>query len=175
MNENPMLRVFVYGTLKRGFHNHERLCQAATACHPATTWGQLYHLPAGYPALIIPDGHALALGTGNPLADARTQQNFKSAETCRPEGDWDTVHGEVLAFEDAESALPPLDWLEGFTPGEPGLYDRVLIQVQSQNRWMTAWVYVMHEVRKGVRVKDGNWQGDPGTLNNDGESRRVQV
>lgn len=152
-----MLRVFVYGTLKRGFHNHERLCQSAVACIPATAWGRLYHLPAGYPALSIPDSLALARGTVDPLADTRTQEVCKPAAVPLPEGDWGTVYGEVLEFDDPASALPPLDWLEGFTPGEQSLYDRVLIPVQCRNTWISAWAYVMTTIRQGIRVPDGNW------------------
>lgn len=155
-----MLRVFVYGTLKRGFHNHGRLCRSASACIPATTWGRLYHLPAGYPALIIPDSLVLSPGTADPLADTRTQARCKPADVRLPDGDWGTVHGEVLEFDDPESALPPLDGLEGFTPGKPSLYDRVLVPVQCGNTWISAWVYVMKTIRHGIRVPDGNWTGD---------------
>ena len=42
--------VFVYGTLKPGEVNHARYCSGAVA-QPAIAYGQLYALPAGYPAM----------------------------------------------------------------------------------------------------------------------------
>ena len=47
--------LFVYGTLMRGYWNHDRYCRNAVDIRPATTWGRLYALPVGYPALEIPD------------------------------------------------------------------------------------------------------------------------
>jgi gamma-glutamylcyclotransferase (GGCT)/AIG2-like uncharacterized protein YtfP len=34
------LRLFVYGTLKRGFWNHARFCSQAVSIEPATTCGE---------------------------------------------------------------------------------------------------------------------------------------
>lgn len=72
-NNDNHLRLFVYGTLKRGFWNHDQFCTRAISIEPATTWGWLYHLPAGFPALEVPDCSILAHGTADPLADTRTQ------------------------------------------------------------------------------------------------------
>jgi gamma-glutamylcyclotransferase (GGCT)/AIG2-like uncharacterized protein YtfP len=55
------------------FRNHDRFCSQAVSIEPATTWGRLYHLPAGFPALEVPETSILAHGTADPIADARTQ------------------------------------------------------------------------------------------------------
>lgn len=50
--------VFVYGTLLRGQENDGYL--AGLKCWPGTTRGQLYRVPAGYPALVPdPDGREI--------------------------------------------------------------------------------------------------------------------
>jgi len=67
-----LLRLFVYGTLKKGFWNFDRFCTRAISIEPATTWGRLYHLPTGFPALEVPESNILATGTADPLADTRT-------------------------------------------------------------------------------------------------------
>ena len=79
LNTNPedrpetILRLFVYGTLKRGYWNHQRFCAQARSIEPAVVWGRLYHLHAGFPALEVPEGLILSQGTADPLADARRQ------------------------------------------------------------------------------------------------------
>jgi len=53
LNTNPedspetILWLFVYGTLKRGYWNHQRFCAQARSIEPAVVWGRLYHLHAG--------------------------------------------------------------------------------------------------------------------------------
>ena len=49
--------ILVYGTLLKGAANHARFCGDALTIEPASTRGRLYHLPAGFPAMIeAPDG-----------------------------------------------------------------------------------------------------------------------
>ena len=45
-------RLFVYGSLLRGEANHARYCADALTIEPARTTGRLYHLPAGFPAMV---------------------------------------------------------------------------------------------------------------------------
>lgn len=100
LNTNPedtpetILRLFVYGTLKQGYWNHQRFCAQARSIEPAVVWGRLYHLHAGFPALEVPEGLILARGTADPLADARRQQEIGTPRFGRPTGDWDLIHGE---------------------------------------------------------------------------------
>ena len=49
---------------------------------------------------------------------------------------------ELLTFDDPEIRLPAIDRLEGFHPGGPCLYRRVLVPVQVNGTVLTAWLYV---------------------------------
>ena len=50
----PIIQVFVYGTLKPGESNYGYYCRGKTITEiPAYTWGQLYHLPLGYPGMSL--------------------------------------------------------------------------------------------------------------------------
>ena len=143
-NKPTPLRLFVYGTLKRGFHNH-RLVAQASAIQPAWTWGRLWHLQAGFPALEVPDRLILAPGTAHPWRDARTQEANPPFPVGKPAGDWDWIGGELVTLDDPEADLPPIDRLEGFrATGGPNLYDRVLVTVWVGG-WglvpVTAWTY----------------------------------
>lgn len=47
-------RIFVYGTLKPGNAAYQKFCQQwQPQCQAAIVHGRLYHLPIGYPALVI--------------------------------------------------------------------------------------------------------------------------
>jgi len=43
-NNDNHLRLFVYGTLKKGYWNHDRFYTRAISIEAATTWGRLYQL-----------------------------------------------------------------------------------------------------------------------------------
>jgi gamma-glutamylcyclotransferase (GGCT)/AIG2-like uncharacterized protein YtfP len=103
---------------RQGATFHSRFCSHATDVRPATIVGRLYQLPAGFPAVVIPEEAILAHGTADPLADARTQAEFAARGATVPEveGDWDAVHGEVITFPNPVRDLPPIDRLEGFGP-----------------------------------------------------------
>ena len=137
------IQLFVYGTLKRGFHNH-RFCAQARDIQPAWTWGRLYHLRAGYPALDVPDERILALGTDDPVRDARRAAKM-TPDPTPPEGDWDQVQGELVTLADADRDLPPIDRLEGFNPVRAcyaNLYLRVLVPVwTTDGKVVPAWTY----------------------------------
>jgi gamma-glutamylcyclotransferase (GGCT)/AIG2-like uncharacterized protein YtfP len=144
--QHPTITLFVYGTLKRGFWNHDRFCRNAIDIRSASTWGRLYQLPAGYPALEIPESAILAHGTANPFADAATQARFtdtiySTAVQHRPSGNWDQIYGELITFPDPLRDLPPIDRLEGFRPGMESLYRRELVWVQTQSGAAIAWLY----------------------------------
>lgn len=111
LNTNPkdtpetILRLFVYGTLKRGYWNHQRFCAQVRSIEPAVVWGRLYHLHAGFPAIEVPESLILARGSVDPLADARRQQEIGTPRFGRPTGDWDLIHGEkkVVTAEEKKS------------------------------------------------------------------------
>lgn len=143
----PTINCFVYGTLKRGFPNHDRFCRNAIDIQPATVLGRLYNLGA-YPALEVPEESILAHGTTDPLADAATQAHYDAhmpphASNTPPPGDWDPIHGELITFSDPARDLPPLDQLEGYNPGIRSFYQRVLVRVHaSRGLSSPAWLYV---------------------------------
>ena len=60
-----MLRLFVYGTLKRGYWNHDLFCRGVLAIQEAQVRGRLFEGP-GFPVLEVPDEDILAHGTGDP-------------------------------------------------------------------------------------------------------------
>ena len=157
----PVITLLVYGTLKRGFPNHDRFCRNAIDIQPATVWGHLHDLGA-YPALQVPEESILAYGTADPLADAATQARYAAhvpphAPDTQPLGDWDPIHGELIAFPDPAQNLPPLDYLEGFRPDQASLYHRVLLPAQANFRATYAWTYVMHGRVRGQRIASGTW------------------
>jgi gamma-glutamylcyclotransferase (GGCT)/AIG2-like uncharacterized protein YtfP len=152
-----LLRLFVYGTLKRGYWNHQRFCAQARSIEPAVVWGRLYHLHAGFPALEVPEGLILARGTADPLADARRQQEIGTPRFGRPTGDWDLIQGELVTFTDPQRDLPPIDRLEGFRPGGHSMYQRVMVAVLRGRNSIPAWTYWIPRVENGTRLDSGVW------------------
>ena len=116
MREEPALLMFFYGTLKRGHANHDPFCRGALFVREATVRGQLYDLPFGYPALVVPEGDVLAIGTAAPLRDAAEQRRLGREHGERLPGSGPRVFGELFAFHDPAVRLPALDRLEGFDP-----------------------------------------------------------
>ena len=157
-NTTGTLRLFVYGTLKRGFWNHDRFCAQAISIEPATVWGRLYHLAAGFPALEVSENTILAQSTNDPLADANTQARIPFQGFGKPAGDWDLVHGELVTFTDPLHDLPPINRLEGFRPVEHSMYQRVMVAVQAKNVITPAWLYRMEYRPQGERVANGRWE-----------------
>lgn len=161
----PTITCFVYGTLRRGQTNHDRFCRNAIDIRPATTLGRLYLLPAGYPALEVPEYAILAHGTADPLTDAATQTRLTAtlpphAANRPPAGDWDLIHGELITFPDPALNLPPIDRLEGFRPaGQACLYRRALIHARTPEEAVLAWLYIAGHrlIGSGERLRNGTW------------------
>ena len=82
-NTSDLLRLFVYGTLKRGYWNHDRFCEGALEVRDAWIRGQLYEGP-GFPLLEVPDEDVLAHGTDEPLADVATQARLSARVGSSP-------------------------------------------------------------------------------------------
>ena len=150
-NTTGILRLFVYGTLKRGYWNHDRFCRGVLDVQEAVVRGRLCEMPSGIPVLQVPEEDIIAHGTADPLADVATQARFAEdlASILEPvpenatAGDCGPVYGELLTFDDPEHRLPAIDRLEGFHPGGRSLYRRVLVPVcMEQGRRLTAWAYV---------------------------------
>ncbi len=170
-NTTGLLRLFVYGTLKRGYWNHERFCRGVLSVEEAVVRGRLYELPSGIPVLAVPEADVLAHGTADPLADVATQARLAAEFAARaahpepggnsaPGGRWGPVYGELLTFDDPETRLPAIDHLEGFLPGGPSLYRRVLVPASTRGRRVLVWLYVEGAGRRhsGRRLADGVWR-----------------
>ena len=160
-----ILTLFVYGTLKRGYRNHDRFCQGALELRQAQVRGRLYEGP-GYPLLQVPDEDILAQGTSRPADDVATQARLagqrlpprRTVATPAASGSWGPVHGELITFDDAESRLPALDRLEGFHPDGQCLYKRVLVTAAANGACEIAWVYVVETTRSlQHRLQSGRW------------------
>ena len=148
------LRLFVYGTLKRGGRFHERYCAGAITVETAVARGRVHTLPAGYPMLVVPAASILGRGSADPLLDVRAQAGVAEATAARglaaAEIDaWPEVPGELFTFDDPLRRLPPIDELEEFHPGAPSLYQRVLLPVRRERSAsvVVAWAYVGEEPR----------------------------
>lgn len=137
------LRLFVYGTLKRGGRYHDRYCGGASAIERATVRGRLYTMPAGYPVLVVPSESILAHGSRDALADVRLQAQVVPTVTIADGEDWQEIAGELQTFVDPPERLAALDALEDFHPDAASLYRRVLLAVRRENgASVTAWAYV---------------------------------
>jgi gamma-glutamylcyclotransferase (GGCT)/AIG2-like uncharacterized protein YtfP len=150
-NTQGMLRLFVYGTLKRGFWNHDRFCRGVLDIREAEVRGRLYEMHSGIPVLQVPDGDVLAHGSPDPLADVAAQARLSEQLASYPvpalqsatAGDCGRVYGELLTFNDPETRLPAIDRLEGFRPSGPSLYRRVLVPVYIEHSIpRPVWLYI---------------------------------
>ena len=161
----PLLRLFAYGTLKRGCRNHHAFCRGFVEIREASVRGRLYQGP-GYPILEVPEDDILAQGTTHPLADAATQARL--SDQVQPEhrqfsegatGDaWGAVYGELLTLDDPQTRLPPIDRLEGFRPAGRSLYRRVLVRATVDGARQLAWVYTVENLGIGRRrIESGRW------------------
>jgi gamma-glutamylcyclotransferase (GGCT)/AIG2-like uncharacterized protein YtfP len=156
MGDWSPLVMFFYGTLKRGERNHERYCDGALRVEKGAVRGDVYALPFGYPALVVPGESIHAFGTGNFARDAEEQRRLGRGVVPLLEGP--RVIGEIFAFDDPESRLPALDRLEGFDPADAkSHYRRVLLPVETNKASvLLAWAYVVEE-SSGIHLPGGRW------------------
>jgi gamma-glutamylcyclotransferase (GGCT)/AIG2-like uncharacterized protein YtfP len=144
----PVLRLAVYGTLRRGGPNHDRYMRGYRSVEAITLRGRLRRLTATIPILDVPDADIAAVGSADPLADMRLaerlQREDEEAPRPAPAGTWDEIPAELFTFDDPATRVPPLDRLEGFRPGGRSLYRRVLLG----QPW-GCWVYVAGEDARG--------------------------
>ncbi|CAN5552473.1 gamma-glutamylcyclotransferase [soil metagenome] len=148
--------LFVYGTLKRGFRNHAGFCDGVLAIEEAVVRGELYDLPYGFPALVVPEVTVQAIGTTDPNLDVATQHQLSKSNQRRSAATGPQAFGQLLSFDDPVSRLPKLDHLESFDPDDYSLYRRVLIPVETERRTVLAWAYVT-EKPAGTYLPDGSW------------------
>lgn len=136
---------FFYGSLMERYENFKRyIKKRVLVIDVAYCRGILYHLPVGFPGLIVPE-----------------------------QGGDELVVGEVMAVSDPEKILKVLDRLEDYYPADPrrSVYIRRLLPIiveKSANppsfRQSQAWVYtypadhltLQHE--RQVRIQCGQWK-----------------
>lgn len=149
-------RLFVYGTLKRGYWNHETYCGSAISVEEATVRGRLYELPSGIPVLEVPPSSIIAQGSLDIPTDIAVQRRLGSGPPEHAEcsaDKWQQIEGELVSLPDPARTLPPIDRLEGFHPRGRCLYRRVLLPVRVYDeRITTAWCYVVGSVPAGMLV-----------------------
>jgi len=155
--------------VKRGFWNHDRFCRGVLTVEDAVVCGRLFERSSGIPVLQVPEEDILAVGTTNPLADVATQARV-TARLFNPQSTiinpqyegapWAPVYGEILTFDDPEIRLPAIDRLEGFHPGGPCLYRRVLVPVRINGTVLPAWLYIADlKEDRGLRpIRAGRWR-----------------
>lgn len=163
------ISLFVYGTLKRGYANHDDYCRGVLAIERAQVQGYLYLRPDRIPFLEVPERDILAIGTADPSADAATQHRYirlsdaqqsAARRNLPPETGGGVVHGELLVCDDPETRLRAIDRLEGFRPGGRSLYRRVLVPVRVNQAWQVAWVYAIEKTPpEWPRLESGCWRG----------------
>ncbi|NLI81361.1 MAG: gamma-glutamylcyclotransferase [Deltaproteobacteria bacterium] len=148
------VRLFVYGSLKHGFSNHEAHCKGLVRFCPAWVEGRIFRLSCGFPALVLPEGAVLAKGSWNPAKDLELQYLMNAGDPysrkrrlfpCRASEKWRRIKGELQIYRDP-MLLHSIDALEEYAPGLPSLYERVLTFVHtSPFGVITAWLYVAGE------------------------------
>ena len=171
-NTSGLLSLFVYGTLKSGFWNHDRFCRGVLSVEDAVVRGRLFETPSGIPVLQVPEEDILAVGTTNPRTDVTTQA-YVTVRMSNPEptpdrlpkrgtgAPWGPVSGELLTFNDPETRLPAIDRLEGFHPCGSCLYRRVLVPVcMNRGKRRVAWVYVAggNSTDRFKALLNGTWR-----------------
>ena len=155
-SSGELFALFVYGTLKCGFENHDAFCKGALRIEEATVGGELYDLPFGFPALVVPRDTIRGTGTANPIQDVATQRRLNRTASAPPRDVGPRAFGELLTLDDPDVRLPKLDQLEGFTPGSQSLYQRVLVPVETASHSLLAWAYATGKPT-GTRLPDGRW------------------
>jgi len=146
----PEFPLFAYGTLKRGYAAGARWCAEAREAEVARCRGRLYLHTDGYPVLIVPAARVHAVGTADAHSDARRAAAAGGADpalqgllTIASGRDELPVEGELLWFPSDRIPLAALDEYEGYEPGRPSLYVRVLLDVERADaRTCRAWTYV---------------------------------
>ncbi len=159
------ISLFVYGTLKRGYSNHDGYCRGVLAIERALVRGRLYIRPDRIPFLKVPEPDILAIGTADPRSDAAEQQRLATHHLPGGlhgplTGSRDVVRGELLVFDDPETRLPAIDRLEGFRPGGRSLYRRVLVPVRVKESFTVAWTYAVEtKPLDWPKLGSGCWAG----------------
>ncbi len=162
-------RLFVYGTLKQGFVNHERFFPGGAESRPACVPGVLFDTPWNHPVARIPSNCILAYGSSSVCADLAVQCQFRSwvdpnaavKSTDSPYFSGQILQGEILILDDPDRDLPKLDAFEEYTPGSSSSrFQRILVWTLWGDLWIAAWMYAggsIFENHKFQEIPTGSW------------------
>lgn len=162
------LKVFVYGTLKQGRRDFDRISEGVESIERATVRGRLFDLPVGDPVLDVPAMDILAAGTLEPDADLETQYRFiKPSRVPLPSsfGQWNEIEGELITFKEATPWLEIPDRVRGFNPYFFSNHRRALLPVtNAEGKMITAWCYLIGEFLASSASPSGATSFEPNRL-----------
>lgn len=125
-NTSVMLRLSVYGSLKRGFWKYHRFCWGVLTLEEGVVLGRLFETSSGIPVLEVPDGDILAVWTTNSSADVATQahvtarmSNPKPTRRAPGKGQGRALGPRARGascLRRPETSFAAIDRLEGFHP-----------------------------------------------------------
>ena len=128
------LKLFVYGSLKRYEFNWHVIADGVKSCRPAWLTGSMFLRHDGYPALVTQENEP-RLGSREYAADLAL--SLSAAGTA----DGPRVYGELLELNPGALWIERLDQFEGYFPGAPSEYLRMLVAVRVEEGWESAWTY----------------------------------
>ncbi len=162
-----VFRLFVYGTLKKGFPNHDRFCATTIRIRMAWIRGRLFETPWGHPVVELPTGEVLERGSRDPGWDWARQRALEMTRVSHQdlrehEVSCERVQGELLDFLNPDGWLEALDRFEEFDPIGTSRFERVLVRAYLDDPLsVPAWVYVGSTILNGHDfpwVPSGRWQ-----------------
>ena len=162
----PLLRLFVYGTLKRGCRNHHVLLPGSLWRSERRPFGAASTRAPGIPfwrcpkMTSSPKAPPIPWPTRPPRRDCPIRCSPSTGSSRKaPQGmPWGAVYGELLTFDEPQTRLPPIDRLEGFRPAGRSLYRRVLVPATVDGARQLAWVYTVENLGIGRRrIESGRW------------------
>jgi gamma-glutamylcyclotransferase (GGCT)/AIG2-like uncharacterized protein YtfP len=153
-SEEKTLRIFVYGTLKRGESNHPLMVGHSEVWN-AWTVGDLYDL-GSFPMLNVTRARhrILALSHKDPQEDLQNQDEFSEKFGDKKKKlrlakivAGNPVYGDLVVFKGSEAflaeVLERLDGLEGFQGNALyDMYKRALVPVETLDGVTAAWTYI---------------------------------
>ncbi len=154
--------LFLYGTLRPGGRNYMLLADYVIETTPARVWGELRHLPAGYPGMNVPEAKILARGTARPEDDADRCHTTEIPDCGPAAGDWGWVLGDIVLLKNPRHVMPLLDHYEGFQPAskKESLYERVLVGLLTDKGPTVAWTYIKAQATGDIPIASGHWNSE---------------
>ena len=148
------MKVFVYGTLKKG-HGNNDLMQGAISCEGAMVKGEIYS--SGIPFVRMAESDVRCYATQLPVKDFPAHKNapIKPLDLSKA-----IVYGELYTFH-IWAAIERLDMLEGFHVGMGrNLSQRALVssEIISSGETKNCWIYLApHDADLHNRIMSGEW------------------